>query len=1202
MFVIIVDNNEIVSINLDKQHIYKGIYIYLKNNDYYITLKDGLYFIDKSRYKKLEYQEYTICEDKVYYNIKLYVYKDSSGFDSYNIYKNCNFVIANSEKANIICNDIYLKDYYLSCKDGILKSNCEVLVNHKKYDGYYLEDGDLIEYLGIRIIYYRDFLYINSFNLNIKLDKYKCDYSKIRYEDIKQSDNYFIPEDIYELQIEKIDDYKVPTKPNNYDFVRSLIPNFIMCLSMSFMAYMNYSSNHLNSNVSVYSYIIMPIAMMMTSIIVPSIFIIISNVSFDRKAKVQKLSYMDYLNRYKSTLQENIDLYINSINKRYFNLINSKNMMFYAKRKSDDYLKLSIGKINIKKDIELPKTEDNEINEKLNEIKNICNNIDNFPLYLNLKENKIVTFVSKSVDKDYFFYRYILEVAFKHHFDDVAIGVYACDSYKFDSIYNLPHLFYKGYRLTITNVQGLQRIDQEAIDKPLILFLYDKCNYTFTNPNIHVLYFTNRKQDIYKDSDAIVEFNNNTGYLYADRKTEFKHIQENIEFNKYFNYLGRYKSINSDIFSYNYKDIFGNEIKYDDTNLHSLTASFAYNEQNILEFDLHESKQGPHGLIGGSTGSGKSELIISMLLSLCIRYSPEYLNIVLIDYKGGGIKESLSYMNSTIPHIVASVSNLTNNTLQRLIIALNNECKRRQVLFKALSKYTNVSIMNLDDYLDNYDSKFSLNRIAHLLIVVDEFAELKKENPEQIKELISISRIGRSLGVHLILATQKPAGVIDDEIWSNSRFKIALKVFDEKDSSDIIKSKDAAYLSKPGSFYLQVDGGLIKAQSIYAKSDINGLDPYKVSILDSSLQVIKTYKKQLKQIYPVSDYYCKKIIEKCNFNKYNVSNIDFMPPVPLERYKLTSSKCLAFGEIDDYINNKKDLLAYDLIESLFIYSTRKYEVNSILNAFNEFDRKCVVIANALYCGKSILDSITYDDHEDIEYLFKYLLNNHNHNLTLIIEDISCLLSYDETYLDALTKLIKRKDTLKLSIICISTSNQISYKLVNSFKTKILINILENNDLSYFYGVRSRYNGNSFYYNGEPISFIPIVLEKYKQSKPIYPSIIKRIPEILIPERNADRYLIGYDIETKEKVYAEKFMALSFDSNLLDIYTRNYPDINACLYNYNLKVNDDCNILWLGKGVFNQRLFITNLKDDLKDNEGLYIENNRKTIIRRLNNA
>lgn len=111
---------------------------------------------------------------------------------------------------------------------------------------------------------------------------------------------------------------------------------------------------------------------------------------------------------------------------------------------------------------------------------------------------------------------------------------------------------------------------------------------------------------------------------------------------------------------------------------------------------------------------------------------------------------------------------------------------------------------HINDYTKLYKEKKAEQAMPHLFLISDEFAELKSEEPDFIRELVSAARIGRSLGVHLILATQKPGGVIDDQIWSNSRFKVALKVQDASDSKEILKNSDAAFITVTGRGYLQV--------------------------------------------------------------------------------------------------------------------------------------------------------------------------------------------------------------------------------------------------------------------------------------------------------------------------------------------------------------------------------------------------------------
>ena len=122
-------------------------------------------------------------------------------------------------------------------------------------------------------------------------------------------------------------------------------------------------------------------------------------------------------------------------------------------------------------------------------------------------------------------------------------------------------------------------------------------------------------------------------------------------------------------------------------------------------------------------------------------------------------------------------------------------------LIKRQELFAEYDVNKIDDYIKLYKNKTAKTPLPHLILVVDEFAELKSEQPEFMKELISAARIGRSLGVHLILATQKPAGVVNDQIWSNSKFKLCLKVQDKSDSNEVLKSPLAAEIREPGRAY-----------------------------------------------------------------------------------------------------------------------------------------------------------------------------------------------------------------------------------------------------------------------------------------------------------------------------------------------------------------------------------------------------------------
>lgn len=214
----------------------------------------------------------------------------------------------------------------------------------------------------------------------------------------------------------------------------------------------------------------------------------------------------------------------------------------------------------------------------------------------------------------------------------------------------------------------------------------------------------------------------------------------------------------------------------------------------LIYLDIHEKFHGPHGLIAGTTGSGKSELLQTYLLSLAVSFGPEEMNFFIIDYKGGGMGNVLL----KLPHCAGVISNLSGRQIRRALLSIKSENTRRQRLFEV------AGVSHVDDYGDLYRKGRVSEAIPHLVLVVDEFAELKKEEPEFMQEMISVAQIGRSLGVHLILATQKPSGTIDDKIFSNTRFRLCLRVADRQDSMDMLHRPEASCLTQTGRCYLQI--------------------------------------------------------------------------------------------------------------------------------------------------------------------------------------------------------------------------------------------------------------------------------------------------------------------------------------------------------------------------------------------------------------
>lgn len=206
-----------------------------------------------------------------------------------------------------------------------------------------------------------------------------------------------------------------------------------------------------------------------------------------------------------------------------------------------------------------------------------------------------------------------------------------------------------------------------------------------------------------------------------------------------------------------------------------------------LHIDL--ATDGPHGLVAGTTGSGKSELLRSMVASMAYRIDPDHLNFVLIDFKGGGAFD----VCAGLPHVVSIVTDLDEHLAERALRCLKAELRLREETLRA------AGATDLGEYLAAGDHE----RLPRLVVIIDEFATLAAELPDFLDSLVDIAQRGRSLGVHMILATQRPSGVLDNKVRANTNLRIALRVQDDADSDDVIGTDQAAKLSRqqPGRAY-----------------------------------------------------------------------------------------------------------------------------------------------------------------------------------------------------------------------------------------------------------------------------------------------------------------------------------------------------------------------------------------------------------------
>ena len=226
----------------------------------------------------------------------------------------------------------------------------------------------------------------------------------------------------------------------------------------------------------------------------------------------------------------------------------------------------------------------------------------------------------------------------------------------------------------------------------------------------------------------------------------------------------------------------------------SRTTRAVIGEDAEGQFWLDVRADGPHALVAGTTGSGKSELLQTLIASLCMGNTPEAMTFVLVDYKGGAAFKDCA----RLPHTVGMVTDLDGHLTSRALESLGAELRRRE------HQLAGADAKDIEDYVAAMAP--GDEPMPRLMIVIDEFAALVSELPDFVTGLVDIARRGRSLGVHLVLATQRPAGVVSAEIKSNTNLRIALRVTDENDSQDVIEAAASAFIppSIPGRAYARL--------------------------------------------------------------------------------------------------------------------------------------------------------------------------------------------------------------------------------------------------------------------------------------------------------------------------------------------------------------------------------------------------------------
>ena len=751
--------------------------------------------------------------------------------------------------------------------DGI-SGKTGVYVNGKRENNYQLKAGDHIFIMGISMVYYGMTLLIpsnvpvNGIELCTQFDSVLPD------EEQEHSIYVRTPRIQKTLDTEaiEIDHPTPPQKQKEQPFILTAGPSITMTLAMLASLGVTISrvvSAESKDYVSIIPSAIMAISMLLGALLWPKLSRNYNKRLMEANEQYRQKKYRQYLsekeNEIAHSYERNTRIWNESLYPSCTELISnieSQNRHLWERScRDEDFLEVKLGtgqrpfEVNVaikKSGFELEedflKTEAFELADKYQDLKNV-------PITLSLMAHKVVGVVG---DYELIARNIITNLVSLYSPDEVKLVlVYNRYQEKQLSVYNdLPHMWSadktsryvattetEAYTLFAELDEKIQAreetLEKDDLRVPHYIILAFDQNIIDSVPfkkvlvntdnqlGVSSIFFGERFNQIPKESQAIIQRNDETCGVYIKNENDNRFVLftpdevNDTDVNRLVSALSRVQ-IKKEKAASNVPERISFLDVYQVGNVEALNIASHWNANasnkslaapigvmaggDMFYLDIHEKYHGCHGLVAGTTGSGKSEFLQAYILSMMINYSPNEVAFVLVDFKGGDMARP--FLSS--PHLAATISNLSGNTLYRALVSLEAEVKNRQRVFNESAALLGIDKLDINSYHRYYKEHRLSEPLPHLVIVIDEFAQLKTQHPEFMAKLIDVAQVGRSLGIHLILATQKPSGVVDPQIWSNSRFKVCLKVMDKQDSSDMINKPVAAMIKTPGRAYVQV--------------------------------------------------------------------------------------------------------------------------------------------------------------------------------------------------------------------------------------------------------------------------------------------------------------------------------------------------------------------------------------------------------------
>lgn len=863
--------------------------------------------------------------------------------------------IGTSSTSNICLNSPYVKNDAITLnKKGnayvvdIKQTTYGVYINGKKAKSKdILNNGDFLSVSDF-FFYYKDNKIWTQINSGISVNSLNYEDKPLMNSYPKFNRNTRIKTVIDQNEIEVLDPPSKPQKPKN-NLLTRLLPSFGMLVVSAITAF------------SGGAMVIMSVVSGVMAIVTSVIAVLTSKKDYQKSSEERTKKYSAYVERKRAEIEQLREFERKTLDEIYISQLEETNRfnefshnLFDRTALDEDFLcvKLGDGSIVANRKIKYKKQERLEVEDELQLIPEQMSDeyeyLSYAPVVCDLKNVNAIGVVGSEEYRFNIFKNLVIDLAARQYFSEVKM-VFIAEEKNAEKIFwlrMLPHAYDENTKLrNIVTDNESKNIIFEYLYKELtareqfkkynnniVIFFYDE--YGFKNHPISK--FVDKAKDL---GITFVFFGENEsdtplgcGYIIKSNKEKALLIStvdstNSVEFSYpvlqdkeaehivallapvYSEEISLEGTLTKSISMFDMLNI----LAVDDLNLEerwkesqvyrSMAAPIGVTTKGLISLDLHDKAHGPHGLVAGTTGSGKSEILQTYILSMATLFHPYEVGFVIIDFKGGGMVNQFK----DLPHLLGAITNIDGKEIDRSLKSIKAELQKRQRLF------AEAEVNHIDKYIKKFKASEVSIPLPHLILIVDEFAELKAEQPEFMKELISAARIGRSLGVHLILATQKPSGQVNEQIWSNSRFKLCLKVQSQEDSNEVLKSPLAAEIKEPGRAYMQVGNNEVfeLLQSAYSgapeKMDDTSIKEFLVYSLSSCGRRTPIYMQKRKkaegvnstQLDAIVDYvasYCKNI---------GVARLSSICLPPLEDYLAIP------GDIADYSLDSLPLGIYD---------------------------------------------------------------------------------------------------------------------------------------------------------------------------------------------------------------------------------------------------------------------------------------------------